>query len=129
MLSYVRFAQRHEGLFDPMIGPRVLPQFRRGEFMETGDRSYAYFANSVFDLALAHGWPKNSLEYLSHSAWAMEHGVAAPILARRIPREDSKLELQKLIEFSIDFFLASVADGPRRAPAIRSSARDADARV
>lgn len=112
MLSYVHFAQVHEGLFDLMIGPRVLPEYRRGEFMQTGDRSYAYFANSVFDLALEHGWPKTSLEYLSHSAWAMEHGVAALILARRIPREDSGLELQKLIEFAIDFFLASVASGP-----------------
>ena len=112
MLSYVRFAQRHEGLFDLMIGPRVLPEFRRGEFSETGDRSYAYFANSVFDLALAHGWPKGSLEYLSHSAWAMEHGIAALILARRVPRDDSGLELQKMIEFAIDFFLDSVVAGP-----------------
>jgi AcrR family transcriptional regulator len=112
MLSYVRFAQRHEGLFDLMIGPRVLPEFRRGEFTETGDRSYAYFADSVFDLARVHGWPKASLEYLSHSAWAMEHGIAALILARRVPREDSGLELQKMIEFGIDFFLDSITAGP-----------------
>ncbi len=112
MLSYVRFAQRHEGLFDLMIGPRVLPEFRRGEFTETGDRSYAYFADSVFELARAHGWPKGSLEYLSHSAWAMEHGIAALILARRVPRDDSGLELQKMIEFAIDFFLDSVVAGP-----------------
>jgi len=112
MLSYVRFAQRHEGLFDLMIGPRVLPEFRRGEFTETGDRSYAYFANSVFELARAHGWPQGSLEYLSHSAWAMEHGIAALILARRVPREDSGLQLQKMIEFGIDFFLDSIVAGP-----------------
>ena len=112
MLSYVRFAQRHEGLFDLMIGPRVLPEFRRGEFTETGDRSYSYFANSVFDLGLAHAWPRGSLEYLSHAAWAMEHGIAALILARRVPREDSGLELQKMIEFGIDFFLDSVVAGP-----------------
>ena len=112
MLSYVRFAQRHEGLFDLMIGPRVLPEFRRGEFMETGDRSYAYFANSVFDLARAHGWPQGALEYLSHSAWAMEHGIAALILARRVPREDSGLKLQKMIEFGIEFFLDSIVAGP-----------------
>ena len=113
MLSYVRFAQTHEGLFDLMIGPRVLPEFRRGEFMDTGDRSYGYFANSVFDLALAHDWPKSSLEYLSHSAWAMEHGIAALILARRVPREDSGLELQGMIEFGIEFFLDSIVAGPQ----------------
>ena len=112
MLSYVHFAQVHEGLFDLMIGPRVLPEFRHGEFTETGDKSYAYFANSIFELAQEHGWPKRSLEYLSHSAWAVEHGIAALILARRIPREDSHLELQKLVEFAIDFFLDSVSAGP-----------------
>jgi hypothetical protein len=114
MLSYVHFAQMHEGLFDLMIGPRVLPEYRRGELTDAINRSYAYFANSIFDLALAHGWPKRSLEYLSHSAWATEHGVAALILARRIPRDDSGLELQTLIEFAIDFFLDSVAAGPPR---------------
>jgi DNA-binding transcriptional LysR family regulator len=100
-------------------------EFRRGEFTETGDRSYAYFANSVFDLALAHGWPDASLEYLSHSAWAMEHGIAALILARRVPREDSGLKLQKMIEFAIDFFIDSVVSGPA---AHRGAARAAGVR-
>ena len=127
MLSYVRFAQMHEGLFDLMIGPRVLPEFRRGEFTETGDVSYAYFANSVFDLARLHGWPKKSLEYLSHSAWSMEHGIAALILARRIPREDSGLDLQKTIEFAIDFFLDSVAAGPAAHRGIAKTSRAGDA--
>jgi AcrR family transcriptional regulator len=112
MMSYVRFAQEHEGLFDLMIGPRVLPEFRRGEFTETGDRSYAFFSNSIFDLARESGWPKSAFAYLSHSAWAVEHGIAALILARRIPRDDSHLELQQLIDYTIDFFLTSVAAGP-----------------
>jgi AcrR family transcriptional regulator len=112
MMSYVRFAQEHEGLFDLMIGPRVLPEFRRGEFTETGDRSYAFFSNSIFDLARERGWPKSAFPYLSHTAWAVEHGIAALILARRIPRDDSHIELQQLIEYAIDFFLTSVAAGP-----------------
>lgn len=112
MMSYVRFAQEHEGLFDLMIGPRVLPEFRRGEFTETGDRSYAFFSNSIFDLARERGWPKSALPYLSHTAWAVEHGIAALILARRVPRDDSHIELQQMIEYAIDFFLTSVAAGP-----------------
>jgi AcrR family transcriptional regulator len=112
MMSYVRFAQEHEGLFDLMIGPRVLPEFRRGEFTETGDRSYAFFSNSIFDLARERGWPKSAFPYLSHTAWAVEHGIAALILARRVPRDDSHIELQQMIEYAIDFFLASVAAGP-----------------
>ena len=111
MLSYVRFACTHEGLFDLMIGPRVLPQFRSGELAETTEKSYAYFSNSIFALGVAHGWSKDSLEYLAHAAWGMEHGIAALILARRIPREHSKLELQATIEFAVDFFLASIVNG------------------
>ncbi len=42
----------------------------------------------------------------------MEHGIAALILARRVPRDDSGIELQKMIEFAIDFFLDSVVAGP-----------------
>jgi AcrR family transcriptional regulator len=113
MMSYVRFAQEHEGLFDLMIGPRVLQEFRRGEFTETGDRSYAFFSNSIFDLARERGWPKSAFPYLSHTAWAVEHGIAALILARRVPRDDSHIELQPMIEYAIDFFLDSVAAGPR----------------
>jgi len=112
MLSYVHFAQVHEGLFDLMIGPRVLPEFRAGEFTETGDLSYGYFASSIFELARVSGWNNQSLEYLSHAAWSMEHGIAALILARRVPRPDSGLELQKMIEFSIDFLLDSIIAGP-----------------
>lgn len=113
MMSYVRFAQEHEGLFDLMIGPRVLQEFRRGEFTETGDRSYAFFSNSIFDLARERGWPKSAFPYLSHTAWAVEHGIAALILARRVPRDDSHIELQQMIEYAIDFFLGTVAAGPR----------------
>lgn len=128
MLSYVRFAQQHEGLFDLMIGPRVLPEFRRGEFTETGDRSYAFFANSIFDLARERGWPKSSFPYLSHTAWALEHGIASLIIARRIPRDDSNIDLQQLIEYAIDFFLASVATGPRDGGAAKGPAKPATAR-
>jgi AcrR family transcriptional regulator len=114
MMSYVRFAQLHEGLFDLMIGPRVLPEFRRGEYLDAADTSYGMFAQSIFDLGRAHGWPPESLEYLSHAAWATEHGIAALILADRVPREDSGLELQNMIEFSITFFLERVSAGPKK---------------
>jgi hypothetical protein len=42
----------------------------------------------------------------------MEHGVAALILGGRIPRTDSNLDTQRMIEFSIDLFLAAVVAGP-----------------
>lgn len=112
MLSYVRYGQAHAGLFDLMTGPRLLQEFVRGDVEATSNISYSYFADSVFDLALESGWPRKQLHYLSHAAWSMEHGVAALILAGRIPRTDSNLDMQRMIEFSIDLFLASVVAGP-----------------
>jgi AcrR family transcriptional regulator len=114
MLSYVRFGLKHAGLFDLMIGPRILEEFRHGELEETSENSYAYFSHSITDLASEAGWPEGAFTHLSHAAWSMEHGIAALILADRIPREDSALKRQKMIEFSIDFFLDGIAAGPRR---------------
>jgi len=112
MLSYVRYGQMHAGLFDLMTGPRLLQEFVRGDVEEISNISYSYFASSVFDLALESGWTKQHLQYLSHAAWSMEHGVAALILAGRIPRTDSDLKTQSMIEFSIDLFLSAVVAGP-----------------
>ena len=114
MLSYVRYAQQHAGLFDLMTGPRLLKQFDRGDVEATSNVSYAYFQDSIFALAIESGWPKSQLHYLSHAAWSMEHGIAALILAQRIPRTDSNLALQPMIEFSIDLFIVGVIEGPKR---------------
>jgi len=120
MLSYVRFAITHAGLFDLMIGPRILEEFRHGELKETGEGSYAYFSRAITDLARESGWPKRTFEYFSHAAWSMEHGIAALILAGRIPRENSTLKMPKIIEFSIDFFLDGIVAGPGRSNDARS---------
>ena len=112
MLSYVRYAQTHAGLFDLMTGPRLLQEFVRGDVEATSNISYSYFSDSVFELALESGWDRKQLHYLSHAAWSMEHGVAALILGGRIPRTDSNLDTQRMIEFSIDLFLAAVVAGP-----------------
>jgi AcrR family transcriptional regulator len=119
MLSYVRYGRAHAGLFDLMTGPRLLQEFVRGDVEATSNISYAYFADSVFELALESGWPKKQLHYLSHAAWAMEHGVAALINAGRIPRTDSNLETQSMIEFSIDMFLSAVVAGPESFKRVR----------
>jgi AcrR family transcriptional regulator len=114
LLSYVRYAQMHAGLFDLMTGPRLLREFVRGDVEATSNVSYSYFANSIFELARESGWPESELHYLSHAAWSMEHGVAALLLADRIPRTDSNIETQKMIEFSLDLFLSSIVNGPKR---------------
>lgn len=112
MLSYVRYGQTHAGLFDLMTGPRLLQEFVRGDVEGTSNVSYAYFSDSVFVLAVESGWPQEQLHLLSHAAWSMEHGLAALILAGRIPRTDSGLDTQPMIEFAIDLFLAAVVQGP-----------------
>lgn len=112
MLSYVRYAQLHAGLFDLMTGPRLLREFVRGDVEASSNVSYSFFADSVFDLARESGWPESELHYLSHAAWSMEHGIAALLLADRVPRTDSNIEVPKMIEFSIDLFLVGVVGGP-----------------
>jgi AcrR family transcriptional regulator len=121
MLSYVRYAQSHAGLFDLMTGPRLLREFVRGDVEEISNISYMYFADSVFALALESGWPRERLHHLSHAAWSMEHGVAALILAGRVPRTDSNLETQDMITFAIDMFLSAVAAGPQMLERIRTT--------
>lgn len=113
MLSYVRYAELHAGLFDLMTGPRLLQEFVRGDVEAVSNVSYAYFSDSIFELAIESGWSKSQLHYLSHAAWSMEHGVAALILAGRTPRTDSGLEKQRMIELSIDLFLSAVVAGPK----------------
>jgi AcrR family transcriptional regulator len=120
MLSYVRYAQEHAGLFDLMTGPRLMREFVRGDVEEISNVSYAYFAGSVFELALESGWPRRQLHHLSHAAWSMEHGMAALILANRVPRTDSRLEVPDMIAFAIDMFLAAVVAGPEMLQRVRT---------
>lgn len=126
MLSYVRYGQTHAGLFDLMTGPRLLKEFVRGDVEASSDISYNYFANSVFALALESGWSQDALHHLSHAAWSMEHGLAALILAGRIPRTDSRLETQQMIEFAIDMFLSAIVQGPKNFQRMRSRIVHAD---
>ncbi len=112
MLSYVNFALAHEGLFSLMIGPRVLPDFRGDEFLAVSSESFNYFATSVQELAAANGWPKERLNDVTYAAWSMEHGLAALILAKMIPREGVKLRLRRIIDFAIEMLLSAVVAGP-----------------
>ena len=128
MLSYVRYGQLHEGLFDLMTGPRLLREFVRGDVEEISNISYMYFADSVFELALESGWPREQLHHLSHAAWSMEHGVAALLLAGRVPRTDSGLQTKDMIEFSIDMFLAAVVAGPAMLGRVREASAPKAAR-
>lgn len=112
MRAYVEFAQRHKGLFDLMIGPRVVERDRYPELTEQNNKSFRLFASAVEQIALDSGWQKRSLTLVTHAAWSMEHGLATLILSDRVPRSDLPVNLEQMIHFSISMFLSAVVGGP-----------------
>lgn len=57
---------------------------RHTELVAESSRSFALFAEAVVELAREHGWPRNRVQLVAHSAWAMEHGLATLILGDRV---------------------------------------------
>jgi AcrR family transcriptional regulator len=112
LLSYVRYAQANKGVFNLMVGPRILDTRRHAELLEEGAKSFNLFSESLVRLAIDSGWPRSQVDLVAHSAWAMEHGLATLILADRAPRADRKVDLAQMIEFSISMLLSSVVAGP-----------------
>lgn len=112
MTSYVRFARAHPGIFHLMTGPRLLEEFVRGDIEATSNVSYQFFAQSIYDLARASGWPEKQMELAAHAAWSMEHGLATLILSGRAPRIDSDVDPEMMVDFAINMFLAAVVAGP-----------------
>jgi AcrR family transcriptional regulator len=114
MKSYIQYAVSHEGLFNLMIGPR-LAEFRDGEFGAAGLESFNMFSHAIQSLAVEHGWPKESLELLTHTAWGLEHGIAALLLAGVVPHKESSLNVDELVRFAIDLLLRAIEAGPPKA--------------
>ena len=50
----------------------------------------------------------------------MQKILAALILANRVPRTDSRLEVADMIAFAIDMFLAAVVAGPEMLERVRA---------
>jgi AcrR family transcriptional regulator len=128
LLSYVRYAQANKGVFNLMVGPRILDTRRHAELLEAGARSFNLFSESIVRLAIESGWPRSQVELVAHSAWAMEHGLATLILADRAPRADRKVDLEQMIDFSVAMMLSGVVAGPsamreveKKGPATRAS--------
>ncbi len=112
MESYVGFAQREKGLFDLMVGPRILAKDAYEELNQAISSSFNLFASAVCDYARTKGWPVENLNHVVHAAWSVEHGLATLILAARVPRSDRVIDVQEMIQFSISLLLSGVAAGP-----------------
>jgi AcrR family transcriptional regulator len=114
MKVYVEFAQQHKGLFDLMIGPRIVERGTFEELTEASDKSFQLFASAVQEFALESGWAKKSLVLVAHAAWSVEHGLATLILSDRVPRMDVPVPVDRMVHFSIGMFLSAVAAGPEQ---------------
>ncbi len=112
MRVYVEFAQRHKGLFDLMIGPRIVSRDDYPELNEETAKSFHLFASAVEQVALECGWQKRALKLVTHAAWSMEHGLATLILSDRVPRSDLPDRLDHMIHFSLSILLSAVTAGP-----------------
>jgi len=119
MVSYVRYAQANKGMFNLMVGPRIFDSWRFDEFMQASTSSFDIFSDTVVQLARESGWPASQLELVAHGAWALEHGLATLILADRAPRQDRELDLDEMIDFSIDLLLSGVTAGPKALKKVR----------
>ncbi|MFM0341990.1 TetR/AcrR family transcriptional regulator [Paraburkholderia fungorum] len=111
MDAYVDFAQAHKGLFNLMVGPRIVSRDTYSELSEQSAASFNVFARAVEGYAIECGWKREALPFVVHSAWAMEHGLAALILSERIPRADMPIGVSSIVHFSISMFLHAVAAG------------------
>jgi AcrR family transcriptional regulator len=109
---YVEFAQQHKGLFDLMVGPRIVARDSYPELSEEGSRSFELFASAVEAAARESGWPDETLTLVTHAAWSIEHGLATLILSDRVPRSDRPVQIDHMIHFAIGMFLSAVSAGP-----------------
>lgn len=112
MSSYVNFAVRNRGVFNLMVGPRLLNADEYEEMKVAGRRSFELFSSSIVDLALEQGWPPEETELVAHGAWAVEHGLATLVLAERAPRSEKGMQLSEMIDFAIALVLSAIASGP-----------------
>jgi AcrR family transcriptional regulator len=120
MECYVRFAERQKGLFDLMVGPRILLRNDK-ELTGAAAASFDLFASSVCDYARTRGWREEDLNLVVHAAWSVEHGLATLILAHRVPFPGRKVDLKRMVHFSVSMMLGAIAAGPEHVTRIVES--------
>ncbi|HTJ98827.1 MAG TPA: TetR/AcrR family transcriptional regulator [Bordetella sp.] len=112
MRIYVKFAQDHKGLFDLMIGPRLVKKTDYAELADAANESFELFASAVRDYARDHDWMEQDMPLVTHAAWAVEHGLATLIIGDRLNSEDRPIDVEKMIHFSVTLLLSGIAAGP-----------------
>jgi AcrR family transcriptional regulator len=112
MRGYVRFALQNRGLFNLMVGPRIIDAKKHAELQAATSESFNMFSDALFELAAQTGWPAKAMDLVAHAAWAMEHGLATLILSDRAPRHGRDVDTETMIDFSIELLLSGIAAGP-----------------
>lgn len=130
MECYVDFAERHKGLFNLMVGPRILEREDAKELVESVMSSFDLFASAVCDYARTQGWAQNDLDLVVHAAWSVEHGLAMLLLNDRIPTWGYKMDIKKMaLPFSISLLLNGITAGPTSLATIASQLGPAGKRL
>jgi AcrR family transcriptional regulator len=129
MRAYVDFAQHNKGLFDLMVGPRIVERDTYEELTEESYKSFQLFASSVQQFAIESGWNKKSLTLVTYAAWSMEHGLASLILSDRAPISVLPVAVDRMIHFSISMFLSAVAAGAEQLESVLEALPDARKRA
>ncbi|MBP0590838.1 TetR/AcrR family transcriptional regulator [Paraburkholderia sp. LEh10] len=112
--AYVEFADAHKGVFALMVGPRIIDRDAYPELLRVANDSFSDFAGAIAAYAMECGWTAESMPFVSHGAWAMEHGLATLILSSRVPRTDVRVDVGPMVHFSITMYLHAIAAGPER---------------
>jgi AcrR family transcriptional regulator len=112
MRGYVRFALQNRGLFNLMVGPRIIDAKKHAELQAATSESFNMFSDALFELAAQTGWPAKAMDLGAQAAWAMEHGLATLILSDRAPRQGRDVDTETMIDFAIELLLSGIAAGP-----------------
>lgn len=73
MLGYVRFALQNRGLFNLMVGPRIIDPKKHADLQAATSESFNMFSDALFALAVQTGWPKKYWisSPMRHGRWSM----------------------------------------------------------
>lgn len=113
MACYIEFAEREKGLFNLMVGPQILKRPHK-DLWEASMVSFDLFAEAVQDYALSKKWPHQDLNLVVHAAWSVEHGMATLLLEHRAPFPRRRIEIDRMVQFSLNLLLSGIAAGPAK---------------
>lgn len=121
MKSYVKYAQAHPGLFALMTGIWRNGISGHPDLLQASNESFDLFAGTVKSFAQASGWPEQQLNQVVHAAWAVEHGLATLLLAKRAPRASYEVDVDSMVSLSCSALMAGLAAGPSAVAAMSIS--------